>query len=719
MSEPNPGRKPNRLIHEKSPYLLQHAWNPVDWYPWGDEAFEKSRREGKPIFLSIGYSTCHWCHVMEHESFEDDSVAALLNRWFVPVKVDREERPDVDRLYMTSMQAMGMGGGWPLNVFLTPKLEPFYGGTYFPKDSGAGRPGLMEILPRVHEVWTRQRGDIETQGARVFQAIAAAAAERGGAGVAARTEAARRAQREATFEGCAQALERGFDRRNGGFGAAPKFPSVANLDFLARYWSRDPERRGPALEMARRQLDAMQAGGIHDQIGGGFHRYSTDAEWLVPHFEKMLYDQAQLAWAYLDAYQIAREPGPAADPARAAAYAATARGILAYVARDLTAPEGGFLSAEDADSEGEEGKFYVWTPSEIARALGDDAALFQYAYGVTPQGNFEHGTSILYRRHSDAEAAKRFGATPQAAAERLARDREKLLAVRARRVRPHLDDKVITAWNGLMISAFARGARVFEDPALAERATRAASFVWRNLRDPRTGELHRRFRDGEAAGAGQLDDYADLALGYMDLYGATYDAAWLERAVELMQQALDRFWDERDGGFFESPAGDPHVAVRMKDEFDGAELAGNSIAAWVLESLAALLDREPWRLKAERMLDMYAARLANQPLAMPQMLVAMDLAQSPPRHLVIAGDPAAADTRALVSEFDRRFLPRDVLLVVPGGEPRRRLSKLVPFTAALAPRDHHATAFVCVNYACRLPVTDPAAFAAQLAAPGQ
>ena len=391
MNEPTAHRrKPNRLIHEKSPYLLQHAYNPVDWRPWGDDAFSEARRGGKPIFLSIGYSTCHWCHVMERESFEDDSVAALLNRYFVPIKVDREERPDVDRLYMHAMQAMGSGGGWPLNVFLTPGLEPFFGGTYFPPRSLGGRPGLMELLPRIHEAWIEKRSDIEASGRRVMAALDSLA-----------EPDAATASRAAIFDHAYGYFEHAADHEHGGFGTAPKFPSISNLSYLLRYWAGDPEHRGASRDLVLKQLDAMRAGGIHDHLGGGFHRYSTDREWLVPHFEKMLYDQAQIAWAYLEGFQITGN----------AAYASAARGIFAYVSRDLSSPDGAFYSAEDADSEGEEGKFYVWTPAEIEAALGAGAALFAFRYGVTPNGNFEHGTTILSEVRSIDECGKHFGIT--------------------------------------------------------------------------------------------------------------------------------------------------------------------------------------------------------------------------------------------------------------------------------------------------------------------
>ena len=693
MSTTHSGRKPNRLIHEKSPYLLQHAYNPVDWHPWGDQAFEQARREGKPIFLSIGYSTCHWCHVMERESFEDDSVAALLNRWFVPIKVDREERPDVDRLYMHAMQAMGSGGGWPLNVFLTPGLEPFFGGTYFPPRAMGGRPGMVELLPRVHEAWSQRRTEIEASGRKVLEALESLGEPDSSA-----------ANRASLFDGAYAYFEHAADREHGGFGGAPKFPSISNLGYLMRYWARDPEHRGAARDLVLKQLDAMRAGGIHDHLGGGFHRYSVDREWLVPHFEKMLYDQAQIAWACLEAWQATGNR----------AYAETARGIFAYVERDLSSPEGGFYSAEDADSEGEEGRFYVWTPAEIELALGADAALFACRYGVTPQGNFEHGTTILSEVGTLSECGKRFAIAPAEAERRIDAARAKLLEVRSRRVRPHRDDKVLAAWNGLMISAFARGARVLSEPRLAARAGRAGEFLWKELRDPATGEMRRRWRAGEAKGAGQLDDYAYVALGCFDLYQATFDPIWLERAVALTDAQIARFWDEAQGGFFESPAGDPSIAVRMKDAFDGAEMASNSIAARNLLMLGALLNRADWRDKARRALDYFARRLGDGAAAMPQMLAAMDLERSGMRHVVIAGRAGAPDTRALVAEFDRRFLPHDALLLAGGGEDQKRLAALASFVGPLAPKSGKATAYVCVDYACRLPVTDPAAFAAQL-----
>jgi uncharacterized protein YyaL (SSP411 family) len=692
MSPPSaPAR--NRLAREKSPYLLQHAGNPVDWYPWGEEAFARARAEDRPIFLSIGYSTCHWCHVMERESFEHPDVAELLNAHFVPVKVDREERPDVDRLYMTSAQAMGVGGGWPLNLFLTPDLEPFWGGTYFPPSSRGGRPGMMELLPRLHAAWLEQREEIVRGGRRVLEAVDALA-----------TSEHAPESHAALARECAAWLARMHDPAHGGFGDAPKFPSPGNLSFLFRWWAGAPDARAEALAHALAQLDAMRAGGIHDHLGGGFHRYSTDREWLVPHFEKMLYDQALLADAYLDGWEITRRPE----------FEATARGVFDYVRRDLLVAGAAFASAEDADSEGEEGRFYVWTPEQAGEALGSDpgAELALAHWGVTPRGNFEHGASILHERRPLAETARAMGLDEPQAREALERARVTLLAARSARVRPLRDDKVITAWNALMIASFARGGRVLRDAGLTATAVAAAEFVWRELRDPATGGLRRRWRDGEAAGEGQLDDHAYFARACLELFQATQAPHWLERAAHLTDAQIARFWDDTHGAFYESPAGDPHVRVRMKDGFDGAELAGNSVAAENLVRLAGLLPEERWAVHAERTLAYHARRLAGGSWAMPRLLVAMERAGRPARHVVIAGEPSPA-REALLEVFGSRFRAFEDLLVVEDAT-RGALAGLVPFAAALAPQGGRATAYVCENRACRLPVTEPRAFAEQL-----
>ena len=675
-------RKANRLAHEKSPYLLQHAYNPVDWYPWGEEAFAKAKREDKPIFLSIGYSTCHWCHVMEPS--RSRTRIAVLNETTCHEGRPRGA-PDVDQIYMT---ACGRWNGRRLAASSSSGSRAvFMARTSRP--TSMGRPGMMDVLPRVHDAWLQHRDQVVASGRSVIEAIDT---------LSAREEHA--ADRESLFLQCERQLAASFDRELGGFSTAPKFPSIVNLNFLMRWWARDREHHAEALEMVRRQLDAMRAGGIHDHLGGGFHRYSTDREWLTPHFEKMLYDQAEIAWAYLEGYQATGEP----------TYAATARDIFSYVTRELSAPEGGFYSAEDADSEGEEGRFYVWTPEEIETIAGaEDARPFLHRYGVTNGSNFEHGTSILHEAHTLAETAAATQLSEAEVRARIERVRHKLFVAREKRVRPHRDDKVLTAWNGLMISAFARGARVWDARARARRCAATG------LGDKHAnGALARRWRAGEAGAPGQMDDYAYLALGLVDLYQAGHDPVWLDRAAQVVETMVARFWDPRDGGFFESPAGDVRIRVRMKDGFDGAEMAGNSIAALDLQLLGTLLDRSEWLQMAHQTFDYYSRRLATGAAAMPQMLVAMELASATPRHIVIAGAPGGADTRAMVGAFDRRFLPHDVLLLADGGARQKALAALAPFVAPLAPRNGRATAYVCVGYACRLPTDDLAAFSAQL-----
>ena len=681
----------NRLAHEKSPYLLQHASNPVDWYPWGSEAFTRARAEDKPIFLSIGYSTCHWCHVMERESFVHEGVAALLNEHFVPVKVDREERPDVDRIYMTAMQALGQGGGWPLNVFLTPDLEPFWGGTYFPPSTTMGRPGLLELLPRLAEAWRDQREQVELTGEQVTALLRSMNAPSG--------------ETRTTHElgdACAVFLERQLDDACGGFGGAPKFPSPGNLYFLFRRWARGASGAESARRMALAQLDAMRANGLHDHLGGGFHRYATDREWRIPHFEKMLYDQALLADAYLDGFRATGE----------ARWADTARGVFDYVARDLTSPEGAFFSAEDADSEGEEGRFYAWTPAQLHEVLGGDAAtLFAHRYGVSAHGNFEHGTSVLHEAHTLEASARLHGATESDAARDLVASRATLLAARGQRVRPHLDDKVIVAWDGLMIAALAYGARTLGEPRHAQQAARAAEFVWQRLRGPQ-GALLRRYRDGEAALAGQLDDHAYFARGCLELFLATYEPVWLERASSVTTVMLERFWDDADGACFESPADDASsplaggLLVRLKDTFDGAELAGNSVAAEVLWRLGTLLERPDWCERAARSFAYHARRLASAPWAMPRMIAIMERGAAAPGHVVIVGPRDHADTRALLAVAEARVRADDDIVLVDDAN-REALKSLTPFAALLPMREGRTTAYVCVDHACRQPVHTP------------
>jgi hypothetical protein len=683
---------PNRLIHEKSPYLRQHAANPVDWYPWGEEAFAKARREDKPIFLSIGYSTCHWCHVMARESFASAQIAALLNRHFVAVKVDREERPDVDRIYMLFVQATTGGGGWPLSVFLTPGREPFFGGTYFPPEDRWGRPGFASVLESVAGAWAGRRARILEAGAGVLERL---------------REIAENAPRpdsrldDSVAEAAFRAFQRDFDAEFGGFGGAPKFPRTVIHNFLLRYWVRTGEAE--AAQMVFSTLRAMARGGIHDQLGGGFHRYSVDERWFVPHFEKMLYDQALAAVSYLEAFQATGDES----------FAGVARAIFGYVLRDLTSPEGAFYSAEDADSvldparpdQKGEGAFYLWRRAEIERLLGEPAAAaLGERYGVREEGNVEldphgefTGRNILYLA----------GPPEQAAA--LGEARRVLLEARSRRIRPHRDEKILTAWNGLMISALARGAQILADPRLAGAARRAAGFLLARLYDPATGALLRRYCDGEAAVAGFLDDYAFLAQALLDLYETDFDPAWLNRALALAEQARQRFEDPENGGFF-STAEAPDLILRLKEAQDGAEPSGNSIMALNLLRLAEIGGRADLRRSAERALAAFGTTLKTAPSSAPQLVVALQRARAHPRQVVIAGDREAADARALVAEVRRRFRPETVVLVVDDGS-RAALAEWNPALGRMHPIGGKAAAYVCENLACREPVTDPGALA--------
>jgi hypothetical protein len=678
MSPPDQAeRAPNRLSHEKSPYLLQHAHNPVDWYPWGQEAFARARREQKPIFLSIGYSTCHWCHVMAHESFENEAIAALLNRSFVSIKVDREEHPDVDHLYMTAVQAMTGRGGWPLTVFLTPDLKPFFGGTYFPPARRWDMPGMDELLPQVANAWQERRTDVAASADRLTESLSGWLLQAAPPGIP-DLEALHAAFREAVHT---------FDPVHGGFGDAPKFPRSHELSFLLRYAARTGS--GQARDMAVATLEHLQRGGIYDHLGGGFHRYSTDAAWLVPHFEKMLYDQALLARAYTEAYQATGRGD----------FAATARGILDYVLRDLAGAGGGFFSAEDADSEGEEGQFYVWTPEALAGALGADAELFGRFYGVTPEGNFEHGASILHIEQPLEAFAVLKQLAPEALPQRLADARARLLQARARRVRPHRDDKVLTSWNGLMIASLASAGSALEEPRYLAAARRAADFIDQTLW--RDGRLLRRFRDGDARYAGTLEDYAFLAYGRLALYEAGWEIRDLRRTQELLAQMLTRFWDETQGGFRLLPQDEPALLAPIRDAHDGATPSGNSIAALVLLRAGRLLGDSRLEDYGRRTIEAFAASVARSPWAFPQMLIAWDFALGPTREVVIAGDPADPATQQMRQALHRGFRPH----LVTGFNPTSGdgLGRLAAYAAAQRPLEGRATAYVCADGVCRLP----------------
>ena len=701
VSAPPPAvRAPNRLIHESSPYLRQHADNPVDWYPWGPEAFARARRENKPIFLSIGYSTCHWCHVMARESFSDPAIARQLNENFVCIKVDREERPDVDRVYLAFVQASTGGGGWPMSVWLTPELKPFFGGTYFAPEDHAGRPGFKTTLTR--------------------QMLAALDADTRAAPAAGELPLA--ALRERAFT----QLKESFDAKNGGFESAPKFPIPVNLEFLfdVASTSVDSARRSEALRLAVATLRAMANGGIHDHLGGGFHRYSVDAAWRVPHFEKMLYDQAQLANVCLTAWQLA------ADPTLRDAAIDT----LGYIRRRLTGPDGGFYTAEDADSAlptnlsaHGEGAFYVWTAAEIARLLGtDEARLFGFAFGVQADGNVLGESAgelahlnVLYREHSDAETAAHFKFAVPATHARLAAAARVLATARDLRPHPFCDDKIVTAWNGLAISAFARAAQVLGDPAWAETATRAALFVQTKLFDPATGCLAHNTRGGARDERGFVEDYAFLIQGLLDLYEATFEVRWLEWAEQLQVKQNELFADDVAGGYFANATGDASVLLRLKEDSDGAEPSANSGAVRNLARLGALLHQEEWIALARRTANAFGPQLGRAPLSMPQMLASAAWLDGSPKQILIQGERSAPATQRLLTEVWSRFLPRRALVLIDAAS-RPFFNSKVPMVAAFPEGDPAgATAYVCENFACQLPTNDPAALAKLLARPSR
>ncbi|HWB98034.1 MAG TPA: thioredoxin domain-containing protein, partial [Bryobacteraceae bacterium] len=625
----------NHLANEKSPYLLQHAHNPVDWHAWGPEAFEKARREDKPIFLSIGYSTCHWCHVMERESFENESIAGILNRHFVSIKVDREERPDVDRIYMTFVQATTGGGGWPMSVWLTPDLKPFFGGTYFPPEDRYGRAGFPRMLERIHEAWRQERDKIVESSADIVEQLQKQAQ------VAPAQPGSLLGLHPEVLDSGFQVFRRTFDTQHAGFGEAPKFPRPVALNFLLRYYARTENRE--ALEMVLATLDAMEKGGMHDQIGGGFHRYSVDRRWFVPHFEKMLYDQAQLAISYVEAYQITHEER----------YAATARRVFEYVLRDMLDPEGGFYSAEDADSVIDpaepgikgEGAFYIWTRKEIEVLVGVPAApWFCYRYGVGEHGNVIEdphqeftGKNILYQAHSVEETAQHFEKPLEEVRTVLQRAEQILLEARSRRVRPHLDDKVLSAWNGLMISAFAKGGAILGEPRYVEAARRSAAFLENRMYQADRGVLLRRYRAGDAAIEGFLDDYAFFTQALLDLYEADFDPRHLSLAIRLTGRMRELFEDPALGAFFSTNAGDSSLVMRIKEDYDGAEPSGNSIAALNLLRLAQLTSREDFRESARKALEAFAPRLTASPVGVPQMLVAYAYQLARPKQIILAG----------------------------------------------------------------------------------
>jgi len=685
---PDGGPRFNRLVFEKSPYLLQHAANPVDWWPWGEAALERARAQDKPVFLSIGYATCHWCHVMEHESFEDAEVARVLNAGFVCIKVDREERPDVDHVYMSATQALTGSGGWPLTLILFPDGRPFFAATYIPKEPRFGRPGLVELLERVRELWTSDREALAEDARRITEHLAKTSLGSPG-----------ELPGRAALDAASRQLAQGYDAAHGGFGQAPKFPVPHQLLFLFQHAERTGDAR--AREMALETLAAMRRGGIWDHVGYGFHRYSTDREWLVPHFEKMLYDQALLALAYVAGWQVSGR----------GELRRTAEQIFEYVLRDLREPGGAFASAEDADSEGEEGRFYTWTVEELRAALGEERSkLAETVFGVTREGHLE-GRSVLHLTAAPEELAKTLGLEPANLAQRVEAIRTRLFAAREARPRPLKDDKVLADWNGLMIAALARAAAAFDSPEHARAAGRAAEFVLAHLADER-GRLKKRWRDGQAALPGTLEDHAFLAWGLLELYQATFDPRWLERAKQLADAMVAHFHDAERGGFYLTADDGAKLVLRAKDSYDGALPSGNSAAALALLQLARITGEPRYEELAAGTLKAFAGDLAAAPASHTFMLLGLDFALGPAFEIVIAGDPSALDTQALLLTARTSYRPAQVLLLRPPGD--APITALAPWIEPHAPLDGRAAAYVCRDFACRAPTTSPDELAASL-----
>lgn len=708
LSQAAAPRYTNHLIHEKSPYLLLHAHNPVDWYPWGEEAFRKARAEHKPIFLSVGYYTCHWCHVMERESYSNPAIAGLLNKSFVAVKVDREERPDIDAVYLRFVEATTGSGGWPMNVFLTPDLKPFFGGTYFPPVDRDGMPGLMTVLPRVAELWKNDQAKLIRSSDQIAAQLSAS-----GSDTASPVQ-------PAILQQTYKQMQHSFDAQHGGFGRAPKFPRPVALEFLMRYGNDagSPE----ALAMVGTTLKAMAEGGMHDQLGGGFHRYSTDAAWRVPHFEKMLYDQAQLSLAYLHAYQISGDP----------AFAATARDTLDFVLRDMRSPDGGFYSALDADSplpgdpaRNVEGAYYLWSSGEIGNVLHDPhaAELFEWMYGVEPSGNIPaqqdaagdlKGLNVLYVAYSVDEAASHFHLSAEAVRTSLVQSRAALLAARAKRSAPPVDSKVITVWNGMMISALAVGSQVLHEPRYLQAAQSAAKLVQTKLYDASTHRIKRRYRDGSAAINGFLGDYAGMTAGLLDLFEASANNDDLAWAMRLQKEQAALFTDKVSGAYITTEAlraaspAQGGLLWQDHEAYDGAEPSANSVAAMNLIRLWQMTEDDHLRQRAVSVVNAFGAQLNNSPESMPAMVSAYEALHAQRRQVAIAGAEGAPGMEAMTAVYWREFLPNAILIHAVGGAEQQRLSKYLPLVETLREQNGKATAYVCKNYACNAPTTDAA-----------
>ncbi len=676
----------NRLRNEKSPYLLQHAQNPVDWYPWGEEAFERARREDKPVFLSIGYSTCHWCHVMERESFENPEIAGLLNDTFVNIKVDREERPEIDAVYMKVCQVMTQSGGWPLTIMMSPDKQPFFAATYIPDVTRYGRVGLREMIPTIKKLWLERRSDLLSDASeitRVLNILPTAASQSPG------EEVLHRAYRS---------LLTSFDQTYGGFGGAPKFPSPHNFFFLLRYWNRTGSEQ--ALHIVEHTLQNMRRGGIYDQIGFGFHRYSTDERWIVPHFEKMLYDQALMALAYIELYQVTGKKE----------YEITAREIFTYVLRDLTDDRGGFYCAEDADSEGMEGKFYLWTPEEVQSILTkDEAALFLSEYrheddhSVQGMQEFPEGQFIPHLKRTSDVDEKSITTDHSGKMESI---RKKLFTQRKKRIHPHKDDKILTDWNGLMIASLARGAQVFDEPEYTQAALRAMEFITRTMQT-REGRLLHRYREGQAAIAGNLDDYSFLIWALLELYEATFDASHVMKALEYQSHLFARFRDERSGGFFFTPDDAETLLIRPKELYDGAIPSGNSVAYLNALRLSRITGDAAVGEQADLIYRTFGAPVKEMPSAFSQFLCGLDFALGPSSEVIISGDMNREDTREMLGKLRRSFVPNKIVVFLPEGPSRHAIDTLAPYAKSYSCVNGQATARVCSNYRCSIATNDP------------
>ncbi len=685
------GKHYNRLINEKSPYLLKHAENPVDWYPWGDEAFKKAREEDKPIFLSIGYSTCHWCNVMERESYNDPEVGRLMNNNFVSIKVDREERPDIDKIYITVCQMMiGNRCGWPLNVIMTPDKKPFYTTTYLPKTTRFGRVGLVGLIPRVMEVWQNKREDIISTANRVEEALKDISSVTPG-----------EEPKEGVLKTAFEQLNSGFDPEHGGFGQAPKFPSPHTLLFLLRHWSRTGDSK--SLLMVEKTLHEMSRGGMYDHVGFGFHRYSTDEQWLLPHFEKMLYSQALLSMAYAETFQATGKKE----------YARTAKNIFTYVLRDMTSPEGVFYSAEDADSEGEEGKFYLWTKDEIEKVLNkDEAELVIKVFNIEKEGNYidqlkreKTGDNIFHLQNSLEKISAEKGVSLKEIKLRLEKARQKLFSIREKRIHPYKDDKTLTDWNGLMIAALAKGAQAFDEPAYTKAAKKATDFILNKMRTP-GGRLLHRYRAGEAAIPAMVADYAYFTWGLLELYEASFEVKYLDAAIELTEELIKHFWDKKNGGFFFSSDDSEKILVPWKDVSDGALPSGNSVSMLNLLRLGRITGNAKFEEKASDIGKLASTEVSRFPTAYTQLLMALDFGLGPSYEVVISGKTDAKDTKEMLKAIRSRFIPNKVVILRPAEQEPPEIVRIAKFAENQISIDGKSTAYVCLNYNCKLPTTD-------------